>query len=263
MSALGRSLAQDVSVQTGVRVDRIERVGEALSLRGARAPSGVTLPASPQAPPGAAVDVELGSFDAVLISAPAPQAAALVAQLDPDLGARARAVAFEPCFALGFAVSRAPGEEQQRAALEQLPFDGAFIGRPHAASDAPSDSPLAWVARDGSKPGRASRASSGADHERWVLHASGAWSRSFFDASEAEVTRAMLDAFAALFGLPTLEPALSVLRRWTLARATTPLAGALFNADRSVGLGGDWALGGRVEGAYLSGLALAEGLRRT
>jgi renalase len=48
------------------------------------------------------------------------------------------------------------------------------------------------------------------------------------------------------------------LRRWAYARAPAPLdADALFDDEAKVGLGGDWAAGGRVEGAFLSGIALA------
>jgi len=69
----------------------------------------------------------------------------------------------------------------------------------------------------------------------------------------------MLAAFERVVGVPGLEPSASFVHRWGLARAPEPLAvGALFDAEARLGLGGDWAAGGRVEGAFTSGLALAE-----
>lgn len=43
------------------------------------------------------------------------------------------------------------------------------------------------------------------------------------------------------------------------ARALQPLTcAALIDAEARLGLGGDWIAGGRVEGAFLSGVALAD-----
>lgn len=58
---------------------------------------------------------------------------------------------------------------------------------------------LSWVARDSSKPARPAG-------ERWVLHASTAWTRAWFDRSEADVTAAMLAALARVLQVPRLSP---------------------------------------------------------
>ena len=68
----------------------------------------------------------------------------------------------------------------------------------------------------------------------------------------------MIAEFSRLFDLGPLRPELSFVHRWGYARALRPLdRGALFDEDLRVGLGGDWTCGGRVEGAFLSGVALA------
>jgi predicted NAD/FAD-dependent oxidoreductase len=49
-----------------------------------------------------------------------------------------------------------------------------------------------------------------------------------------------------------------VVQRWALARALEPLGGGvLYDPASGIGLGGDWACGGRVEGVFSSGQALA------
>ncbi len=240
MNALARHLARGLHVRTGHRVESIARHDGTLTLRGTVAPAGVTL--GPAAHHGSVLD-DLGSYDCVVVCLPAPQAALLLAPVSARLAAEARAVTLDPCLA----VALAAGEHDERA-LRGLDFDGAFVGR----EGTPSASALAWVARDSSKPGRPAG-------ERWVLHASASWSRAWWAAPVAEVTEAMLTELSMLFDLGHLRPALTWVHRWSLARAATPLAcGALFDDEGRVGLGGDWASGGRIEGAFLSGLALAD-----
>ncbi len=74
----------------------------------------------------------------------------------------------------------------------------------------------------------------------------------------AEVTDALLTAFIALGG-PV--PSACTAHRWLYADTAEPLqSGCLMSADDRVGLCGDWLDGGRVEGAWLSGRALAQQL---
>ena len=239
MNALARRLAADLHVATGQRIDRIERVAGMLALRGTTAPAGVTLgPAGP----GELGTTELGTFDCVVLCVPADQAVALLDPISVRLAHEAREVSLDPCFVVGLAAGR------DDEALRALAFDGAFIGR----DGVPSASLLSWVARDSSKPGRP-------PGERWVLHASAAWSRASGDMPREEVEAAMIAELSRLFDLGPQKPELSFVHRWGYARAQRPLdCGALFDEDARVGLGGDWACGGRVEGAFLSGVALAE-----
>ena len=238
MNALARHLAADLRVRSGRRVDRIERVGGMLALYGTSGEEGVTLG---PAEAGELGSTELGTFDCVVLCVPADQAAVLLEPISARLAREAREVPLEPCFVLGLAARSADDE------LRALAFDGAFIGR----DGEPGASLLSWVARDSSKPGRP-------PGERWVLHASAPWSRAARDLPRTDVEAAMLAEFARLSGLGPRAPELSFVHRWGYARAARPLdRGALFDEDARVGLGGDWACGGRVEGAFLSGVALA------
>ena len=232
MNVLARHLAADLMVRPGHRIDRIVRAGCALRLFGTVALPGTTLG---PAPARAAGEELLGEFDWVLLCLPAEQSALLAAEVSAGLSAKARACPLSPCLALGVADE----------ALRGVPFDGAFIGREDTAG------PLSWVARDSSKPGRV-------PGERWVLHAGAAFSAAHFDASREQIADSMLAELGRLLGLAALRPTGTALQRWRYARAPQPLTdAALVDAVARLGLGGDWVAGGRVEGAFLSGVALA------
>jgi predicted NAD/FAD-dependent oxidoreductase len=177
---------------------------------------------------------DLGAFDAVVVSAPAPQTAAFLRAAAPAMAARAAAVPMAPCWAV-MATFPQPLE---------LAFDGAFVG----------DSPLSWVARNTSKPGRPA-------HDAWVLHASPAWSATALELDRTDVARRLLDAFAAALGGTGLAPAHLDAHRWLYALPTQPVSEpCLLDPERGLAACGDWCGGPRVEGAFLSGRAAAERL---
>lgn len=165
-------------------------------------------------------------FDAVLVTAPAPQATALLAA-EPQLQERLGAVRMLPCVAL------------------MLDFD-APLDVAWDAARVEQDPVLAWAARDVSKPGRARG-------ERWVLHATPAWSEAHFadEATSAE----LLAAFAAI-SLTRSVPRLAVRHGWRFARVDQPLdVPFLGAADGRLAFAGDACLGARVEDAWRSGSA--------
>jgi predicted NAD/FAD-dependent oxidoreductase len=168
-------------------------------------------------------------FDALVLALPAPQAAALLDEA-PALRARAAAVRMNPCWALlvSFASAIDAG------------FDGAFV----------QEGPLSWIARDGSKPGRAT--------ESWVLHASASWSASHLELDRGEVATRLLGAFGSALDLALPEPTDLQAHRWAYAipEQTLPET-CLWDAGRSLAVCGDWCAGPRVEGAFLSGAAAA------
>jgi len=111
--------------------------------------------------------------------------------------------------------------------------------------------PISWAARNSAKPGR------GGD-ETWVIHASPARSREIVDWPKDEAARALLaDSFAAT-GIPTAVPIHSDAHRWLYA-FPEPLAGegARFDPETGIGIAGDYLHSPRIEGAWLSGRALA------
>jgi predicted NAD/FAD-dependent oxidoreductase len=176
----------------------------------------------------------LGSFDVVVVSAPAPQAAQLL-QSSPHLARRASSVRTAGCWALLV----------QFPARLELDYDGAFV----------QDSPLSWIARNSSKPGRHS------EMEIWVLHASADWTQCHLEEPAEAIQERLLDAFRDAAGPHAIPPSNVVAHRWRYALPTEPLPDRyLFDADLNIGACGDWCSGPRVEGAFLSGAALAERL---
>lgn len=218
MSAIAKHLAAEVPPQGlhfGVRIAAVERQGARWLLRD---DSGG----------------EVAVCDAVLLNVPAPQAEPLLAAV-PSLAERLGTVEFRPCWAV---MTEWPAELPIEA-------DAAFV----------EGSPLGWVSRDSSKPGRQ-------PGERWVLHAGPEWSREHLERNAEDVLPGLLDAFRDAAGLPAgIEPTYAVAHRWRYSLVERGLGEAcLWDARQRIGACGDWCLGGRVEGAYLSGAALAANL---
>jgi predicted NAD/FAD-dependent oxidoreductase len=211
MSAICRHLAADLDIQFGWRVAQPERDHDSWRLH----------------------DVEgeqLGVFDCVITSAPAPQSAELLASA-PDLQQAARAVSMNGCWAALLVFDRSLG----------LPFDGAFV----------HESPLSWMARNNSKPQRGSQ-------ESWVLHASPEWTSTYLEDEPGESLPKMLDAFWQATAVTPCAPIYAACHRWRWALPPDPLPHrCLFDSSLRLGACGDWCNGPRVEGAFLSGTALA------
>lgn len=167
-------------------------------------------------------------YGAVLLAVPAPQAVPLLAPVAPAGAALAASARMRGSWAVML----------RYAAPVHMPWDGAFINA----------GPLRWVARDSSKPGR-----TGA--ETWLLHASPAWSDAHIEDGAESVTAVLVAAFAALGG-PA--PLAATAHRWRYADTEPALTlGSWWDAPLRLGLCGDWLHGGKVEGAWLSGRALA------
>jgi len=173
-----------------------------------------------------------GGFDLVLVTAPPPQAAALVADHSEPLTRAARGVRMEPCWAamVGFADP------------VEAPYNGLFVNA----------GPLSWACRNSAKPGRP-----GGD--AWVLHASPAWTRAHLEAGRDEVVAHLVEALREALGVASLSiVAESDAHRWMYSLAAPARDdGALLDVDAGLGLAGDWLAGSKVQGAWLSGRALA------
>ena len=210
MNAIARGLSNEADVHWQARVVGLHRHSEGWVLR-----------------------LEEGglseAFDAVVLSCPGPQAAALC-PTDSPIHARARRLHYSPCWAL-------MAEFEERLSVN---FDGIR-----------SDGDLSWMARDSSKPGRP-------EGERWVLHASAEFSNAHLEASREEVGEQLMAQFTARFGgnLRNLQ-----VHRWRYALSGEP-SGAAFEWDssRRLGLTGDALVGPRVEAAWQSGRGMADAL---
>ncbi len=157
-------------------------------------------------------------------------------------------------------LSAAPGSRamtDEADGAEMVPCAGLllrFDAPPPVAFDAVrvrGDGPLAWLARDSSKPGRAPGA-------RWVAHATPAWSAAHRHRPDDHTQAALLEAVCATLGAAA--PAQAQLVRWSAARPRAdhpPGPPCRMADDGRLGLCGDWLGGARVEGAWRSGVALA------
>ena len=175
-----------------------------------------------------------GPFSHVVIATPAPQATPLLAAT-PKLASVAASVKMDPTWAVALAFNTPL----------QTPMQGCFV----------QDSPLDWLARNPSKPGR------DGTPDTWILHATSVWSRQHLDLSKEDVIDHLHGAFAELIDCPMPAPGFSLAHRWLYARpAAAHEWGALSDPDLGIYACGDWCLSGRVEGAWLSGQEAARRL---
>ncbi|MEM7729371.1 MAG: FAD-dependent oxidoreductase [Pseudomonadota bacterium] len=172
-----------------------------------------------------------GPFDRVICTAPAPQAADLLPKRS-SLQTILSEVRMHACFALmvGWPEPFDPG------------WDSLRVG----------DLPVSWIARNQSKPGRDTGFST------LVVHAAPDWSDSHAEADRDWVQSVLLDCASALCGRKLVQAPHIALHRWLYAYADQGVGqNCLVDPAHGVVLAGDWCVGGRVEGAYVSGLAAA------
>ncbi len=216
MRALWGAVSERVSVRVGVEI----------------------APLSGEGAPWTLVDTAgatVGTFDHVVVTAPAPQAARLLATASPSLAARLEHAAVAPCIA---------------ALLELDPsFDPGFDAVRFASG------PTAWLARESSKP---DRAPSGL----WVAHASEAESRARIDEAPELTAESLAAHVSSALGVPA--PRVVLAHRWRYARVVEPIVGDgapfMIQHARGLAVAGDAFAGARLEGAFESGLRLGEAL---
>jgi hypothetical protein len=118
---------------------------------------------------------------------------------------------------------------------------------------------LAWAARNHTKPQRCP------DREQLVLHATPQWTAEHWEMPSEEVAQRMWSEFIRVTAMPLATPATIQGHRWKYANVgeqPPDPAEAWDFADLNLSLCGDWAAGGRVEGALVSGMAAAGHLLR-
>lgn len=169
------------------------------------------------------------TFDAAVVAVPAEQAGTLVRPFSADFAEAAVRTPAEPCWT---AMAVFP---------ERLAIGDDVVKR---------RGPIGWAARDSAKPMRSGP-------EAWVVQAGPDWSRDHLEEDPADILAALLPALAAVLGAPMPEPAAAVAHRWRYARSGVLGREVLWNADLGLGVCGDWLIGPRVEGAWLSGQHLA------
>ena len=215
MSALARHMAEGIDVRCGVQVSEVTRELSGWVLRERHGEM-------------------LGEYDALIVTAPAPQTQSLLAEPCPGLAAEAARSRMQPCWAVGLVLEHAL----------DVDFDAAF----------PSSGPLGWITRSGSRPDRAHWP------EIWILHATAAWSEANIEWSADAAGEALTDAFEQIVHRK-ISVTERIAHRWRFARARNALAvesGYLEYED--VLCAGDWLTDGRIEGAWNSGQSAARAL---
>jgi renalase len=170
-----------------------------------------------------------GTYGGVVVAAPAPQAAELLAPA-PALAAAAAGAVMRPVL----------------TALVVLPGP---LGR-NFSSIRFSSGPLAEARRQQSRRTVAP--------EGWILHATPEFSRDNVDGDPGVIGRYLWDRFRSALDLVTTEPLYLRGHRWRYGRTQTPLGRACLHDDHlALGACGDWCLGDSIEDALASGRALA------
>ena len=173
-----------------------------------------------------------GVFDRVVLAIPAEQAAVLLAPVQPDFAALAKASPSEPCWTL------------------MAVFDGPVGGAPAVLT---GGNVVGWAGREASKPGRGTV-------EAWVIQAGPDWSRDHLELTADEAAPRLLSGFEALLGSQAPPVLSAVAHRWRYARPLGAAREALWDPAVGLGVCGDWLGGGAVEGAWRSGRQLADRL---
>lgn len=174
---------------------------------------------------------EIFTAPLVVVAVPAEQAAVLLAAPAPDLAALAASVVSAPCWAVM----------------------AGFVARLPIADDVyrSDNGAISWAARNSAKPGRTGT-------ETWVIHASPARSRALIDLLKDEVAKVLLADFFAATGAAPQSPVHLDAHRWLYAMpGASKSDSARFDPVTGIGIAGDYLHSPRVEGAWLSGRALA------
>lgn len=170
------------------------------------------------------------TFDTVIIATPAKQAISLLPS-GSEFVSVASGVRMLPCWALMAVFNK----------TVSLPYDGLFF----------NSTPLSWAARNNSKPARSTS-------EIWMLHAANDWTIDNMEADSDEIADTLLESFFHLTDVPRLHPRTVKTRLWPFAAASPALdEECLWSEKEGIGICGDWCANSRIEGAFLSGTAIA------
>ena len=171
-----------------------------------------------------------GPFNRVLCTVPAPQVAALLpgsSALQEELAD----VTMHACFAL----------------MVGFPAHGSAFA-PAWDSLRVADLPVGWMALNSAKPGR------NPEHAALVVHGAPEWSDRNADADRRVVQDTLVECASALCGVDLSQAPHIALHRWLYAYTDAGTGQTcLVDPDSGVVLAGDWCVGGRVEGAFVSG----------
>jgi len=173
------------------------------------------------------------TFDVVVVSAPAEQTAQLLHGF-PAIADVAAKVKTRPC------LSVAVGFEH----ILNVSFDAAHF----------SSCPIMWASNNRTKPGRP-------HNEIWTIQATTKWSEEHFSSPDDMIAKILLSSFFESSGITPVVPKFTRTHKWFYGLTEEPLKKEhVWDKDTWLGACGDWCHNGRVEGAFLSGISMAENI---
>lgn len=184
---------------------------------------------------------EQGTFDRVIVATPAPQAAEMLKHF-PELATPLSGITFESVWCVMLALSGSLDVKWSAAHVDQ--------------------SPIAWIARNQTKPGRA--ASPGV--EQLVIHSTAEWASQHLEEEPEHVAAQLLQELQQvtnIAGMPVLK---LTAHRWKYSQPVTSAhterhdtfeKRSFATIDHHVIACGDWTAEGTVEAAFLSGMSAA------
>ncbi len=177
---------------------------------------------------------DLGAFDWVISTAPAPQTINLLGALCPALAAQ-HAIRMRGCYSLMIGFDDAPAPPWEHAMFD--------------------DEIIASVCVNSAKPGRP------ADRLALVVYSTADWADANLDEEAAAMQPLLARRAAVLTGLPVERADHVSIHRWRYATTAVPADRPFFlSPETRVGACGDWCGVGGVEAAFTSGAALAHAL---
>lgn len=173
---------------------------------------------------------ELGPYDWVVSTAPAPQTAKILPQEFVSAN-KINSVVMAGCFSLMLGLSTEA----------RPPWDGAFV----------HGSKIGWMAINSDKPNRKKALS-------LVIQSTNEWAETHMEEDKARVQQELIDEAERLLGQTLGNAIYSSLHRWRFANVVEPM-GLPYVVDPKIQLAacGDWCIKGRVEAAFESGCNLA------
>ncbi len=179
-------------------------------------------------------NTELGRFEWLVLSAPAPQTEVLAREF-PEVVSLCREKTMHGCFALmlGFAQPL------------ELPWQAALVRR----------ADISWVSVNSSKPGRN-------DAYTLVIHSTNTWADAHIDDDMDSALEHLLNEASLVTGEDLHSAAHRQAHRWRYAnidKQTGPAS--LINDDKQLAVSGDWLVRGSVEAAFTSANDLGRKLR--
>ena len=217
MNAIGKWLAQDLDIRLGTEIADLRQVKDEWCLV-------------------STTGDDLGRFDWVVSTAPAPQTRQLAPDPSAALSRRADRAIMQACCALMLGFERS------------LPFSWqAALVR---------DADISWISLNGSKPGRNEACT-------LVAHSTNAWADQHLDDDPVELKSFLITECSRVTGVDVSTATHQDLHRWRFANVSKQ-QGDPYYLDMGCRFAacGDWFIRGRVEGAFTSGHLLAAALER-